>query len=637
MLARNLFIDCSVVTLLLNCIAAGVASAAQPTVDQALQLKPIQKDVEYDKPAVSEAAQCTIRSEKSGRQSAWVVYNPAGQVLRRFSDTNGDNKVDLWCYCKGGIEVYRDVDANFNGKADQYRWLGTAGTRWGMDQNEDGRIDTWRKISAEEVTSEAVAALRTRDAKRFGLLLLSADELKSLSLGEDKAQLVSKKIAAAATAFAETVRQGEPLSDDAQWLHFGGALPGVVPAGTEGSTADLTVYENVVAVVQTGGKHGQVYVGTLVQVGDMWRLIDAPQVLEADESPAGGGFFFRTVPPRPDVTGVADGAMNEEIRGLVEKLRRLEAELSKAILAAEQSKLYPQIAEVLEQLVEKASREKDQTVFIRQYADTLSAATQSGAYPDGAKQLQALFDRLKKENADREILAFVNYRSLEAAYSLGLQTAKPEDYEKIQQQWLKDLNAFVKLYPTSIESAEALIQLAVAQEFEGKETEAKALYGKIVSGFPKALQAKKASGAIRRLECVGKPIPLKGVDLAGKAFDLAAYRGKPCIVQYWATWCEPCKRDMDTLAGILKKYGPAKMGVVGVSLDPDRAATAAHIQQKRLPWPQLHESGGMNSRYAAEMGILTLPAMFLIDSQGKVVSRNLHISQVEDELKKLLR
>ena len=57
----------------------------------------------------------------------------------------------------------------------------------------------------------------------------------------------------------------------------------------------------------------------------------------------------------------------------------------------------------------------------------------------------------------------------------------------------------------------------MAREFEGKETEAKGLYGKIVSGFPQALQAKKASGAIRRLECVGKPIPLKGVDLAGKA------------------------------------------------------------------------------------------------------------------------
>ena len=46
-----------------------------------------------------------------------------------------------------GIEVYRDVDSNFNGKADEYRWLGTAGSRWGIDDNEDGRIDSWKTIS----------------------------------------------------------------------------------------------------------------------------------------------------------------------------------------------------------------------------------------------------------------------------------------------------------------------------------------------------------------------------------------------------------------------------------------------------------------------------------------------------------
>ncbi len=46
-----------------------------------------------------------------------------GSVLRTFADTNGDKKVDLWSYYKFGVEVYRDIDENHNGKADQYRWL----------------------------------------------------------------------------------------------------------------------------------------------------------------------------------------------------------------------------------------------------------------------------------------------------------------------------------------------------------------------------------------------------------------------------------------------------------------------------------------------------------------------------------
>ena len=76
-----------------------------------------------------------------------MVKTDGSQVLRRFLDTNGDNKVDQWCYFKDGIEIYRDIDANFNNKADQYRWLGTAGTRWGLDDDENGQIDSWKVIS----------------------------------------------------------------------------------------------------------------------------------------------------------------------------------------------------------------------------------------------------------------------------------------------------------------------------------------------------------------------------------------------------------------------------------------------------------------------------------------------------------
>ena len=60
----------------------------------------------------------------------WVVEDPRGITLRRFLDTNGDGKVDQWCYYKDGLEVYRDIDSDFNGKVDQCRWCSTAGTRW---------------------------------------------------------------------------------------------------------------------------------------------------------------------------------------------------------------------------------------------------------------------------------------------------------------------------------------------------------------------------------------------------------------------------------------------------------------------------------------------------------------------------
>ena len=77
--------------------------------------------------------------------------------------------------------------------------------------------------------------------------------------------------------------------------------------------------------------------------------------------------------------------------------------------------------------------------------------------------------------------------------------------------------------------------------------------------------------------------------------------------------------------------------VVGVNLDADRNRAVQFLRQKRLPWIQLHESGGLSSRYASEMGVLSLPVTLLIDSRGRVVNRGIPVSQVEEEAKKLLR
>src|SRR5688572_30665514 len=139
-------------------LAGSSARAATPSVEQALALAPVQKDAEYDKPAAADVAKCTIQVEKMGAGSGWVVKNAEGSTLRKFIDTNGDNTVDQWSYYADGLEVYRDVDSNANGKADQFRWLNTGGSRWGLDTNEDGKLDEWKTISAEEVSAEAVQA-----------------------------------------------------------------------------------------------------------------------------------------------------------------------------------------------------------------------------------------------------------------------------------------------------------------------------------------------------------------------------------------------------------------------------------------------------------------------------------------------
>ncbi len=207
-------------------IAAGVSSAAEaPTPAQALTLTPIQPLVEYTIPSKEEIAQCTIRPEKENNITSWVVRSRQGEVLRRFADTNADNVVDQWCYFQNGLEVYRDNDSNFNGKADDYRWFNTAGTRWGVDKNEDGKVDSWRMISPHEVAEQVAFALKNRDQARFELLLLTPSELADLGLGKSRQDSISASVKDAPAAFSKLVAEQKIVTPQSRYVDFGSAPP----------------------------------------------------------------------------------------------------------------------------------------------------------------------------------------------------------------------------------------------------------------------------------------------------------------------------------------------------------------------------------------------------------------------------
>ena len=153
--------------------------AAGPTVEYALGLRPSQKDVDYDSPDAAALKNATIKTEKSGGASAFVVRGPSGEILRVFADTNADRVVDRWSYYKDGVEVFRDIDSNHNTKVDQSRWLNSAGSRWGVDQDENGTIEVWKAISPEEVCRELVEAIKSRDAAIFQRLLPTKADLEA--------------------------------------------------------------------------------------------------------------------------------------------------------------------------------------------------------------------------------------------------------------------------------------------------------------------------------------------------------------------------------------------------------------------------------------------------------------------------
>jgi hypothetical protein len=415
---------CRTTLFIASAALASAAQAAKPTPTDALKLAPVQADVEYDRPDAAEIEKCVVDVETVGGITGWVVKTESGQVLRRFLDANGDNKVDQWCYFKDGIEAYRDIDANFNNKADQYRWLGTAGTRWGLDDDENQRIDDWKILSAEEATAEIVAAFRDKDAARFRRVLITADELKSLGLSESQENELSGKITAASSAFSDVATRQKIVSAKSEWLHFGASRPGVVPAGTNGAEKDLMVYDNVTTVVETDGKHSQLVIGTMIKIGDTWRVFDLPKNLAGEQTAAASvGYFFQAaINARPEVPENVPGSnINPELQKLIGTLEKLDKSIATATSRTEQARLNAERADLLEQVIKVADKAEDRNLWIRQYAETISAAVQSGVFPDGAKRLESLLTQVSKLPEANELIPYIKFRKMTAAYNLSLQ------------------------------------------------------------------------------------------------------------------------------------------------------------------------------------------------------------------------
>lgn len=612
-----------------------IASAA-PSVADALKLTPVQRGIEYDTPEGGEVAKCTIKAEKIGNITAWVVRGPNNEILRQFADSNADNVVDIWSYFRDGLEVYRDIDSNNNGKADQYRWFHSSGIRWALDQNEDNTIDTWKLISPEEVAEEAISALATKDAKRFERLLITADDIKKLGLDDVRTEQLQKRVAGAAEKF-KTVA-AEPATAEMKFNDFGGTKPGMVPAGSQGVTRDLQVYESVWAMVQSGDEAKQIQLGTLISVNGAWKMIDGPGMAGNHEI---AGLFFdpggsgRGELATADLAG-GNAAPTEKMQEKLDQLQELDNKLMAATGAEEKAEFNKQRAELLMEVAKMVTDAEEREQWYMQAADSVSVATQAGNFPGGVAYLEDLEAKLVEENVLEGLLAHVEFQRMLAEYYGVTLADEKANIGEAQTAWMKSLEDFVAKFPKSEPAAEALRALAMGSEMSGKLQDAVKWYQRIVDEHPNNQSATPlARGAINRLTSEGRPLAFEGTDLNGNKVNLADLRGKAVVIQYWTTSSDVCVADHAVLKELIAKYGGKNLEVISINLDYDRNQLDEYLKSKPLPWKQLYSERGFDGKLANDLGVVTVPLNLLVGPDGKVISSNIQAAEVESELKKL--
>jgi peroxiredoxin len=124
----------------------------------------------------------------------------------------------------------------------------------------------------------------------------------------------------------------------------------------------------------------------------------------------------------------------------------------------------------------------------------------------------------------------------------------------------------------------------------------------------------------------GNRIEIAGPTLDGREFDLQSLRGKVVLVDFWATWCGPCVRELPNVRKAYDRYHKKGFEVVGVSLDNSRDSLAQFVEQKEIPWPQIFfadaDLQGWNNPLARRYHVDGIPCTFLIDRDGRVAGEN---------------
>ncbi|MHA4895881.1 redoxin domain-containing protein [Pedobacter sp. PWIIR3] len=231
------------------------------------------------------------------------------------------------------------------------------------------------------------------------------------------------------------------------------------------------------------------------------------------------------------------------------------------------------------------------------------------------------------------------YKKLDSVTKLGAagdRTYVDAEFEKLNKRLVDSVESLVKRHPESPITAFIIIDRFINYPNPEK---AKSTYAALAPAAKNSTYGKELGEALRIASKTGlgvKPaftLP----DRDGKPLSLASLKGKVVLVDFWASWCGPCRKENPNLVMAYSKYHDQGFEIIGISLDDKKDNWSKAIEADKLTWLHASDLKGWKSDLALEYGIRSIPMNFLVDADGKIIAKDLRGDALEKKLTTLFK